>query len=235
MGESGYGLGMAMSVWGPNPGFPRRVLDAVSAHAKELGRGVASDDLFLLALTGVDASRPARCALEQEGIDADLLLTKIRTGGDRASDAPRALMFAPAYYSVQGRAQGFAAALGTGKITPEAVLLAVLWDPNSHSSQLLWRLGVKRERIVERLRDLGVAVPPAPVPPQHPVEYGEKVWFERRDVGPVIRQLQQHIPPGTRWGFNYEEDRAWAFAEASVDLEELVNTAVAESRTREET
>jgi hypothetical protein len=69
--------------------------------------------------------------------------------------------------STQWRAatQAFATTLGDGTITLEHVLMALLWDPVSASSQVLWRLGVSRERIVERLRDSGVPVPSSSLPP----------------------------------------------------------------------
>jgi hypothetical protein len=215
------------SVWGERPQLPRRLLDAAEAYARDLGRTVASDDLFLLALTGLDEAQPARRALAADGMDAERLMAEIRTTGDRPLDPPGGLHFAPAYYTLHGRAEGFAAALGAGGITAEHVLLAVVWDPITHSSQLLWRLGVSRERIVDRLRDLGVPVPAAPLPPQREIEYGERVWFSRGDVSRVLDYLRLHIPPGTQWRFNYEGDRAWACAESSVDLDALVTAALA--------
>jgi hypothetical protein len=198
----------------------------VDAHARELGRTVASDDLFLLALTGLDEEQPARRALAAEGVDAERLRPRIRTAGDRPLDPPAALTSSPAYYKMHGRAQGFAAALGDGRITPEHVLLAVLWDPTSQSSALLWRLGVSRERIVSRLRELGVPAPSAPLPAQEEIDWGEPVWFDRADVRRVLDHLRLHIPPETRWRFNYEGHRAWARAESSVDLDALVRAAL---------
>lgn len=214
------------SVWGDYPRLPRRLEDALAAHARQLGRMVASDDLLLLAMTELDETQPARRALEAEGVDAERLLAAIRVGGDGAPETPTGLRYSPAYYSVQGRAQGFAAALGDGRITAEHVLLAVLWDPVSHSSQLLWRLGLSRERLVEQLHELAVPVPSAPLPPQSEIEWGERVWFERRDVGRVLDHVRLHIHPATRWGFNYAGERAWVHAEASVDLDALVTQAL---------
>ncbi len=210
--------------------MPARIHDLVRVRAQELGREVASDDLFLLALTELDASDPARRALAAEHITAERLVAEIRTWGDRPVDAPAGLTFAPAYYSMQGRAQGFAAALGDGRIRSEHLLVAVIWDPMSHSSHLLWRLGIKREAIVERLGELGASVPAAPLPLQQTIEYGERVWFERRQVSQVLEHLRLHLPPGTICGFNYEGDRAWAHAEASVDAERLIGAALSGSR-----
>jgi hypothetical protein len=61
----------------------------------------------------------------------------------------------PAFNAMLGRAQAFAATLGDGTITHEHVLLALIWDPTDQASQRIWRLGVSRERLVERLAEEG--------------------------------------------------------------------------------
>jgi hypothetical protein len=209
---------------------PARIHDLVRIRAQDLGREVASDDLFLLALTGLDEDDVARRALAAEEITAERLLPEIRTSGDGPVDAPAGLTFAPAYYSMEGRAQGLTAALADGRIGSEHLLVAVIWDPMSHSSHILWRLGIKREAVVERLREFGAPVPAAPLPSQQTIEYGERVWFERRQVSQVLDHLRLHLAPGTVWGFNYEGDRAWTHAEASVDMERLIEAALAGNR-----
>lgn len=206
--------------------LPARVEKAVTDMGIELQRQVLDDDLFLLALTRLDESSPARQVLEAEGVTADVLLARIRTGGDGGTSARLGMTYGPAYYSMRGRADAFAAALGDGTITPEHVLLALLWDGSSAASQVLWGLDASRERMVEGLRAKGVPVPPAPLPPQHEMEIGERVWFDRDQVPAVIDKLRATVPPGTHWGFNYEGDRAWAMADASVDLEALVAEAL---------
>ena len=218
-------VGAMMSIWGRRPQLPVRILELVASHTRALGRTVASDDLFLLAIAELDEAQPARRALAAEGITAERLLANVRVGGDGPLDPAAGLTFAPAYYAMEGRAHGFAAALGDGSIAPEHVLLALLWDPASTSSQLVWRLGGGREQIVEGLRGLGVPTPPSPLPPHREVELGCKVWFERPEVDRVLSYLRLHIPPGTLWGFNYEGERAWARAEAVVDLDALVVAA----------
>jgi hypothetical protein len=185
------------------------------------------DEFFLLGVLDLDAERPARRALESEGLNAVRLLEAIRASGDDSVAEPGWLTYSPACYLLFGRAQGFAAALGEGPMTPEHVLLALLWDPQSTSSRLLWRLGVQRGRVLERLRDLGVAVPSAPLPPQHEIEWGEPVWFDRDKVTSVLDHVRLHLPPDTKWGFNYKDDRAWVRAEASVELQTLVDGAIA--------
>jgi len=213
--------------WGERPGLPPALMSEVAELARGLGRQVAGDDLFLLALTKRQDDPPARRALQEEGVDDARVLDAIRTSGDGSSDGEAGVTFSPASYMLQGRAEGIAMALGDGTITPEHVLMALLWDPVSASSQLLWHLGVSRERIVQRLAHLGVPVPSGPLPPQREVEPGERVWFDREYVPAVLEQLRLHVPPGTPWGFNYEGDRAWVIAEASVDLSKLVEQVLA--------
>jgi hypothetical protein len=211
---------------GDAPQLPREIHLLVASLAKRLGRDVASDELFLLALLELPEGAPARSALEAERVTSARALAEVRTAGDKASNASEGLVFPPAYNSLLGRAQAFAATLGDGMITPEHALLALIWDPSSGSSQVLWRLGIERERIVERLASQGVPTPRASIPDQREVEMGKQVWFDRSEVSTVLQTIGRRIEPGTRWGFNYESERAWVWAEAHVDLRSLVDEAL---------
>lgn len=215
------------SISGRPPQLPDRLLTLVFGHAQRFGRAVASDDLFLLALTELDPGQPARRALAEEGIDTERLLTEIRMPGDQPPVPATGMTFAPANYLMHGRAQGFAAALGDGAVTPEHVLLALLWDPSALSCQVLDRLGVRRQRILDRLRDLDVPAPTAALPPERAVDMGEPVWFGRAEAPRVLDHLRLHISPDTRWGFNYDGERAWVFAESHVELDLMVKAALA--------
>ena len=167
-----------------------------------------------------------RVAREAEGVTRERLFDRIRASGDEPAEKPRGVTYSPATYTIEGRAEGFAAVLGDGPITPEHVLLALLWDPVSMSSHSLWKLGVARERVLDRLREAGVRVPSAPLPPQREIDWGERVWFDRDKVTVVLDQVRLHLSPETSWGFNYEDDRAWVRAESSVDLQALVDRAL---------
>jgi hypothetical protein len=199
---------------------------AVFEIARELRRQVASDDLFLLALAELDAQSPARQALEAEGITGERLRAMVGTEGDGTAAAPEYLTYSPAYYSLRGRVDAFAACLGDGEVTAEHVLLALLWDVDSFSSQILRQLGISARSIVDRLRRVGVAVPAARLPDHEDVDFGEEVSFDRDQVARVIEHLRLRLPPATHWGFNYRGDRAYAVAEASVDLAALVAEAL---------
>lgn len=206
--------------------LPAAIEKSVFDTAMELGRPVVDDDLFLLAIARLGESSPARQVLAGEGVTEEVLLANIRTGGDGEREPKAGFTFAPPYYAMHARAEAFADTLGDGTITAEHVLLALLWDGHSRSSQILWRLGASRERLVEGLTAQGVPVPAAALPPQHEVDMGDRVWFDRDQTQAVIDNIRLHVPPGTRWGFNYEGDRAWALAESSVDLAGLVAEAL---------
>lgn len=211
-------------LWGESPQLPRDLVESVTRHPRKLGRHVAGDNLFLLALCDLPGNTAARRALQEEDVIAPRLLPKVRTSGDDRPDKESgSITFSPATYLMHGRAQGFAAALGDGAITPEHVLLALLWDPTSASSYLLWQLGVDRARIVNRLAAHKVPIPKASLPSHREITWGKREWFAREDAGAVIEHLRLNITPGTPWGFDYEGEKAWAVAEASVDMRKLVD------------
>lgn len=207
--------------------MPRRITQAAAHHARELGRDVMSDGLLLVGLLELDPEQPARRALECERVTVERVLEQIRVSGDERAAESRGVTYSPASYTIQGRAEGFAAALGDGRITPEHVLLALLWDPVGMASHILWELGVERARVVDRLHHEGVPVPAASLPPQREVDLGDRVWFDRDKVKVVLDGVRQHLPPETHWGFNYADDRAWIIAESSVDLQALVDDVLA--------
>lgn len=215
------------SVWAGSARLPSAVFDGAARNALELGRVVVSDDLFLLALADLDESQPARRALAAAGVTGERLLQHIRTSGDDVGrPSGGGLRFAPAYYTLHGLAQGFAATLGDGVISAEHVLLAILWTGNSHAFAALRHLDVTRETIVHELSELGIPVPRAQLPRLVEVEWGERVWFERDQIGDVLDHVRLHLDPDTHWGFNYEANRAWIHAERSVDMDALVRRAL---------
>lgn len=216
------------SITGRSRYLPRAVSERAAQHAVELRRDVMGDAFLLLALLELDGAQPARRALEAEGITRDRVLEWVRVSGDVSDDEPDGVTYSPAAYTFQGRAEAFAAALGDGEITPEHVLLALLWDPVSGSSQAVWKLGSSRERVLDRLRDDGVALPQTSLPAQREIDWGERVWFDRDKVSTVLERVRLHVSPETTWGFNYEDDRAWVITESCVDLQALVDSALSE-------
>jgi hypothetical protein len=207
--------------------IPSTIFRGVTEHARRMGYPVASDDLFLLAVAELAEGTTSREVLESVGINAERLATEISSIAQPMPAESNGLLFPPAFNSMAGRAEAFAASLGHGPISPEHVLMALIWDPSSQASQLLWRLGVSREDIIDRLRSRGVVVPHTSIPPQVEVEMGERIWIDRDDVQHLIAELPKRLPPDAHFGFNYEDDRAWVVAEASIDLRSLVDSILA--------
>ncbi|HWI03123.1 MAG TPA: hypothetical protein VNT52_04740, partial [Acidimicrobiales bacterium] len=104
--------GDVRTVMGDDHPLPAAIERGVFHLAVELGRQVASDDLFLLALTRLGPDSPARQALDAAGVTAGVLLANIRAGGDGVPASGDGLTYSPAYYGMRGRAEAFAAALG---------------------------------------------------------------------------------------------------------------------------
>jgi ATP-dependent Clp protease ATP-binding subunit ClpA len=154
--------------------LPRVIFKGVIEHARRMGYTVATDDLFLLAVAELPEGTRARHVLASEEIQGEHLAIHISSRARPMPEGTKGLLFPPAFNSMAGRAEAFAASLGDGPITPEHVLIALIWDPGSGSSQLLWQLGVSRESIIDGLRSHGVAVPLAPIPPQVVVRDGRK-------------------------------------------------------------
>ena len=82
-------------------------------------------------------------------------------------------------------------------------------------AQVVGARGRARAR-ARRLREAGVPVPSAPLPPQREIDYGERVWFDRDKVDVVVDYVRLHLSPTTAWDFNYEDEQAWVIAESSV-------------------
>src|SRR2546428_11752408 len=93
---------------GRTPQLPVELHRAVISRARELGRDVANDDLFLLGLLELTKDVIARRVLEAEGLNIDRVLAEVRALGDAPLESPHGLVFPPAYNEILGRAQGFA-------------------------------------------------------------------------------------------------------------------------------
>jgi hypothetical protein len=220
--------------WRGGPGaseqIPREIVKRVAEHATSLGSYVGSDDLFLLALAEYPEGVVARDVLVAHGLDAERIETEIAPR--HAREASRIeqrswIALPPAFNGMYGRAEAFAATLGSGPIEPEHVLLALLWEPHSSSSQLMRRLGIERQAILDSVRARGVPIPTAPLPGRDAVGIGEAVWFDRDDVMRVVLEVPKMLPPDAHFSWNVDGDRAWAATSADVDLRAIIDQVLA--------
>lgn len=198
-------------------------------EATRLGQHWMGPEHTLLGILRGDPDDVARRALEQAGVDASMVegwITRMDTGAgeERTGVKPN-----PRWYTIEGRAEGMAAALGAAEPGTVHFLLALLWD------QRRWNLteapGISREVIVTALGELGATLPAAPLPElERKRNFTQYVEFPRGKSSEVLRLLAERHPPGSgsTFGFNYKDDEtAWVRAEDGIDLQSIVDEGVA--------
>jgi ClpA/ClpB-like protein len=206
-----------------------RLLKIGADEATRLGQHWMGPEHTLLGILRGDPEDVARQALEQAGVDAAMVegwITRMDAGGgeEKSGVTPN-----PRWYTIEGRAEGMAAALGATEPGTVHFLLAVLWD------QRRWDLteapGVNREAIVRALAALGVTLPAGPMPElERKLNFTQYVEFPRNKSSEVLELLAERHPPGggPTFGFNYKDDEtAWVRAEDGIDLQRIVEEAIA--------
>lgn len=206
------------TVYGSVPAEPEGLITTARELAKVFGRDAASDDILLLALTTWES--PARDALANNGVTAETLRSVLHTGSSATTEALP--YFSPGAMRARGWASGFAAAKGRPASSAEDLLLALLWDPMSNSSQVLWHSGIGREGIVSALADAGVEVPTSPIPAQQSVPMGpEEVPVPLNQLRRAQQVLESRLEPG-KWRVRYSADMAYIVADSQVDLRSIL-------------
>jgi hypothetical protein len=207
------------------------LVDAAWAEARRLGHHWVGAEHLLLALVRPGESSPAARALRSSGETHDRLEAQVVDCIARCKPRVRLRPDAtpclnPRAYQILGRAEGFAAGLGSPDASPEHVLLAILWDTASPLGAPEGRRAV----VLERLRELGGPVPATPLPPDDLTVWGDDVPVPFDRLLEVVRGLPSALPAGARYGFNHDgEGEAWVVAEASVDLEPVVAQILADT------
>jgi ClpA/ClpB-like protein len=198
-------------------------------EATRLGQHWMGPEHTLLGILRGDPEDVARRALEQAGVDAAMVegwITRMNStpGEEKSGVTPN-----PRWYTIEGRAEGMAAALGAAEAGSVHFLLALLWD------QRRWDLteapGVTREAIVAALAELGATLPTGHLPElERKLNFTQYVEFPRIKTSEVLQLLAERHPPGSgpTFGFNYKDDAiAWVRAEEGIDLQGIVDEAIA--------
>jgi hypothetical protein len=208
---------------------------AAFMEARRLGHHWIGPEHGMLAiLHAADPDDVAYRVLTEARIDADrfeqnFLATRgkhQRVGDDKEGT----ITPTPAWYRFFGRAEGFAAAMGSVEVLPVHLLLALLWDEQDRL--LSERHGVVRETLVESLLRLGVRVPTPPLPALP--AFGSSEAWQRVDLPSsaldrVMPLLIQRYPPGSgpRFRFNHDgHGNAWVYAQEGIDLQALLTEAL---------
>ena len=188
------------------------------AVAGELGHSWVGGEHLLLALCRRSRDSPARRALEACGIDAVLVQRYLGEIPAMANDRPGATPN-PRFSGIVARAEAFALAAGALRPSPEHFLLGLIWESGGMHTGVLRRAGATPARLQAALAERGVVTPaPAPSLSAEP-ELGEPLAITREEYeGGVPIDVHRLLPPGTRFGFNRGDDRAWIVAERDLDL-----------------
>jgi len=205
---------------------------AAFQEAKRLGHHFVGPEHGVLGILRGDQTDLARLALEDFGLTAERveeLLSRMVEADPQATPRPATGTSPnPAWYRVFGRAEGFAATLGAGEVRPLDLLLALLWDRRP----FLAEPPASRNSLVEALARRGAALPPTTLPDLEPEpRFTQRVEFPPGALNRVLALLVQRHPAGSgpTYGFNHDgPDRAWAVAEEGIDLQGIVDSAVAE-------
>ena len=209
-----------------------RLLRLGADEATRLGQHWMGPEHTLLGVLRGDPDDVARRALEQAGVDAAMVEGWIirmatDTETERSGVTPN-----PRWQTIHGRAEGIAAGLGAEETGSVHFLLAVLWD--NRRWWLTETPGVSREAVVASLAELGATLPRAPLPElQRKTNLTQYVEFPRIATDQVLRLLAERHPPGSgpTYGFNYkDDDTAWVRAEDGIDLQGIVDEALAQDR-----
>lgn len=203
-------------------------------EAVRLGQHWMGPEHTLLGILRGDADGVARRALEQAGVDASMVegwIIRMDTAEPAVKMEGRSgVKPNPRWYTIEGRAEGIAVALGAEEPASVHFVFALLWD------QRRWDLteapGVSREGIVAALAELGATLPAAPLPElERRLNLTQYVEFPRSKTSEVLRLLVERHPPGSgpTFGFNYKDDEtAWVDAEDGIDLQGIVDEALAQ-------
>ena len=220
-------LGVAMPSTAP-PDVLTNPLQPTSEHeAVKLGHGFIGTWHVFLALLSGEPDDVAQQVLDSCGISYESYRSWYLERSERwdpptqrrpdvVSARPN-----PAAWELFGRAEGLAAALGAGLVKSVHGLLAYLLEPRGEAVLELEHFETTPETVLERLRDLGIAVPELPIPEPDRIPWGERVDVPPDRLEEVRRALLDELPAGT-WGFNRIGERAWVIAHAGIDLEAIV-------------
>jgi ATP-dependent Clp protease ATP-binding subunit ClpA len=185
----------------------------------------------LLALVAPDETSVAAVALRKSGADYDAMrgaaAQQTENGVARRGPRPRSKGMSPSWYTLVGRVDAFAVALGANRIEPEHLLLSLLWEPNGSHAYLLTKVGATRRKVYRNLSKLGVATPKSPPPPEDDTRWGAyaTVRVPGGQAWELASFVRKQLPEGAPFGFNFNTTHAWFHSGDDIDLLPLVRKA----------
>ena len=199
-------------------------------HQSEiLGDTHVGTEHLLLALVAPDETSTAARALRESGVDYDSLRDAAIARGNpaRRRREKSGGTFPPAWYILEGRAEGFAVALGAKQMNAVHFLLALLWHRSGVHASLLEDIGVSRQTIKSKLAKLGAVVPRGRPPARDDTRWGDTftIRVPGKDAWELASLTLALLPEGAPFSFNFDRDKTWFTSGQGVDLGPLVRRA----------
>jgi len=207
-----------------------RLVALASSEAVRLGSIAIGPPHLVLAILDPRAgeSRAAR-ALRDCGVTHEAAEEAVRAyaGGD--AERGRTPQPNPALLHLERMAEGIAAGLGDAQVRAEHVLLAYLWMPDQ-SGRALTKAGTSRERVRDRLAELGVSLPRPELPAPDPRRYGPDFHVTLDELRVLLDELWHVIPQGTSFAWNRDRDRGWVSLTEGLEPAPYVESALERHR-----
>jgi ATP-dependent Clp protease ATP-binding subunit ClpA len=210
----------------------REVLRVAASEAFARNHTHLGTEHILLALAALDDDLAAARALRELGFDLATARAQLdATAGqlpERTTPAlrPEGVTSTPAVQRLTGRAEGLMLACGDRELTPEHLLVAMLWQGSGLCLSILRDQGISTTAVHHKLREFGVKATPDEPSEYIRVRWGERVTVSVDQLRLVVRHLPKMLPPDTTFACNYEGDHAYVVATEGVDLPELVEQIV---------
>lgn len=218
--------------------FGRTELMSLAAQeATALGHRWLGSGHFLLALvcpalegSAADDALQA-CSVDRERLSAELVRMDEAGGRPLRPSKWAGVLTNPEAHQVMGFASGVATGFGEEEeVSPEHVLLAILWQPEVSANSLLERIGIARGDVVEQLERLGTSLPGVALPEPPPwarIRWGKKAFVPIEQMNALTTELSRLLPPSATYSFNHDgEKEAWFQASEEVDLGEYISFAL---------
>ncbi len=213
---------------GPRIGLMSPVMYRALREAIRLGHAFAGPAHIVLALLDEDHPSVAQEVLRANNIGREQIEESAHREHRHDDEGVRGATAGPLWHETAGRAQGFAATLGTGAGDAEHVLLALLWQPEHRwLADVLASADTSREAVVAALAARGVALPRHP-PSQLRPPKTQVAAFPKNRANDLNWALRRSAPE-LNWGIGRDpEDEGMnvVLAAADVDLATVLDDVV---------
>lgn len=197
-------------------------------EAIRLGHRSAGPVHIVLALLDQDHPSVAQEVLRANGLRRERIEESAHRQYRHDDGVGSGATAGPLWHETAGRAQGFAATLGTGANDAEHVLLALLWQPEHRwFVDVLASADTSREAIIVALAASRVPLPQHPLP-QPPPAKTQAAAFPKDRVNDLNWALRRSAPD-LNWGIGSDvddEEMGVVLAAADVDLATVLDDVI---------